>query len=70
MLNVDCSGNCVSLISRWHYYVVIDVNGDKKKNRIKWILNNLDKKKRVIIETCMLYNMIKLCLSSIGIYVD
>jgi hypothetical protein len=31
MLNVDCSGNCVSLISRWHYYVVIDVNGDKKK---------------------------------------
>jgi hypothetical protein len=31
MLNVDCSGNCVSLISRWHNYVVIDMNGDKKK---------------------------------------
>jgi len=31
MLNVDFSGNCVSLIFRWHYYVGIDVNGDKKK---------------------------------------
>jgi hypothetical protein len=32
MLNIDCNGSCVCLMSRWHYYVGIDVNIDKKYN--------------------------------------
>jgi hypothetical protein len=41
MLNIDCNGSCVCLVSRWHYYVGIDVNSDK--NIIKWIIINVKK---------------------------
>ena len=41
MINADYSRNFVSLVSRWYYYVGIDLNGNR--NIIKWIVIIVDK---------------------------
>jgi hypothetical protein len=41
MINAYYSRNCVSLVSRWYYYVGIDLNGNR--NIIKWIVIIVDK---------------------------
>jgi hypothetical protein len=41
MINAYYSRNYVSLVSRWYYYVGIDLNGNR--NIIKWIVIIVDK---------------------------